>query len=84
MQAAHGELRAETGVLNERDLNDLAASIGQQPHAPWLRRRRDANGAEQIRVVDLERKVERLATPEEIERGVFYQSYDEYQKGKSA
>jgi hypothetical protein len=39
---------------------------------------------EQIRVVDLERRVERLATPDEIERGVFYESYDEYQKAKPA
>ena len=48
VQAAHEELRVETGVLNERDLNDLAASIEQKPRAPWLRRRRDANGTEQI------------------------------------
>jgi hypothetical protein len=39
---------------------------------------------EEIRVVDLERRIKRPATPEEIERGVFYGSYDEYQKGKAA
>jgi hypothetical protein len=84
VEAAYEEVRVEAGVLNERDLNDLAASIEQRPRAPWLRRRKDANGTEEIRVVDLERRVERLATPEEIERGVFYESYDEYQKGHAA
>jgi chromosome segregation ATPase len=83
VQAAHEELRVETGALNERDLNDLAASTEQRHPVPWLRRRRDADGTEQIRVVDLERRVERLATPDEIERGVFFENYDEY-KAKPA
>jgi hypothetical protein len=84
VEAAREEVRVEAGVLNERDFNDLGASTEQRHRAPWLRRRRDANGTEQIRVVDLERRVERLATPDEIERGVFYESYDEYQKAKPA
>jgi hypothetical protein len=51
---------------------------------PWLRRRTNASGTEEIRVVDLERGVERLATREEIEHGVFYESYDQYRNAKSA
>ena len=41
-------------------------------------------GAEIIRVVDLDRGVERPATPDEIERGVFYTSYENYKEGKVA
>lgn len=84
VEAAHEEVRVEAGVLNDRDFNDLTAPTEQRPRAPWLRRRKDANGMEEIRVVDLERKIERRATPEEIERGVFYKNYDEYQKGEAA
>ena len=47
-------------------------------------RARDDNGAEIIRVVDLDRGVERPATPDEIERGVFYTSYENYKEGKVA
>jgi hypothetical protein len=84
VEAALEEVRVEAGVLNERDFNDLPASMEQRPAAPWLRHRKDASGTEEIRGVDLERRVERLATAEEIERGVFYENYDEYQKGKAA
>jgi hypothetical protein len=82
--AAREEVRLEAGVLNERDFNELPPSTEQRPAAPWLRRRKDATGMEEVRVVDLEQRVERLATPEEIERGVFYESYEEYQEGKVA
>ena len=82
VEAALEEVRVEAGVLNERDFERLAVSRKPKQVAPWLRRRKDPNGTEQIRVVDLERRVERVATPEEIERGVFYESYDQYQKGK--
>jgi hypothetical protein len=37
-----------------------------------------------MRVVDLDRGVERLATPEEIERGVFYKNYEDYRKAQAA
>jgi len=57
----------------------------EQKHpAPWLRRHKDINGREEVRVVDLDRRTERLATPEEIERGVFYKDFDEYQQGRAA
>jgi hypothetical protein len=37
-----------------------------------------------IRVVDLDRRVERIAMPEEIEQGVFYKNFDDYKAGKAA
>jgi hypothetical protein len=84
VEAALEEVRFEAGVLNERDFNDLPPSTKQRPSAPWLRRRRNASGVEEIRVADLEQRVERRATRDEIERGVFYGSFDEYQKAKPA
>ena len=64
--------------------NELAAPVEAKQEAPWLRRWTDANGVEENRVVDLERRIERLATPEETEHGVFYSSYDEYKQRRVA
>ena len=38
---------------------------------------------DQVLVVDLDRRVERPATPEEAAEGVFYPNVDEYKRGKS-
>jgi hypothetical protein len=45
---------------------------------------KDISGREEIRVVDLARGIERLATPEEIENGVYYRDYDHFKEGKAA
>jgi hypothetical protein len=34
--------------------------------------------------MDFDRHVERLATPEEIERGIEYRDYDHYMEGRAA
>jgi hypothetical protein len=36
------------------------------------------NMASKVLVVDLEKRVERPATPEEIESGVYFKNYDDY------
>ena len=36
------------------------------------------DGAEVIRTVDLDQGVERVATPAEIESGIFYKDHDDY------
>ena len=51
---------------------------------PWLQRRKNSDGAEVINVVDLDRKVERPATPDEIESGIEYRDYDHFMEGKAA
>jgi len=50
-----------------------------------LRRRENKNssGEEEIRVVDLDRRREMLATPEEIEIGIEYRDYNHYMEGKA-
>jgi hypothetical protein len=84
VEAARDEVRLEVGIYDPAKFNELAAPIEAKHDAPWLRRRKDSNGAEEIRVVDLDRKVERPATPEEIETGIEYRDYDDYMKGKAA
>jgi hypothetical protein len=52
--------------------------------APWLKRSKGVSGADEIRVVDLDRGVERPATPEEISNGVEYRDYDHFKEGRAA
>ena len=82
MEGSRNEVRLEAGVADERQFNEMAAPIETKHDAPWLRPGRDETGAEIIRVVDLDRGVERPATPDEIERGVFYTDYEHYKEGK--
>jgi hypothetical protein len=84
VETGRDEVRLEVGVHDERKFNEMAATIEAKHDAPWLRRTKTSNGAEEIRVVDLERGVERLATPEEIERGIFYNDFEHYKGGKAA
>ena len=84
METGRDEVRLEVGVHDERKFNEMAAPIEAKHDAPWLRRGKNSNGAEEIRVVDLDRGVERPATPEEIERGIEYRDYDHFMEGKAA
>ena len=84
VETGRDEVRLEAGALDERKFNDLAAPIEAKHDAPWLRRSKTSNGAEEIRVVDLDRGVERPATPDEIERGVFYNDFEHYKEGMAA
>ncbi len=84
VEAARDEIRLEVGIHDPATFNELAAPIEAKHDAPWLRRRRDANGIEEIRVVDFDRGIERPATPEEAERGIFYASFEDYKQGKAS
>ena len=84
VETGRDEVRLEVGVHDERKFNEMAAPIEAKHDAPWLRRSKSSIGAEEIRVVDLDRGVERLATPDEIERGIFYNDFEHYKGGKAA
>jgi hypothetical protein len=84
VEAARDEVRLEVGIHDPAKFNELAAPIEAKHDAPWLRRSKNSSGAEEIRVVDLDRKIERPATPEEIESGIEYRDYDAYMKGTVA
>ena len=70
VEIGRDEVRLEVGVLDERKFNEMAAPIEAKHDAPWLKRSKGPNGAEEIRVVDLDRGVERPATT----RGDFQRS----------
>ena len=84
VEAARDEIRLEVGIQDPAKFNELAAPVEAQCAAPWLRRRKNSDGTEEINVVDLDRKVERPATPEEIESGIEYRDYDHFMEGKAA
>jgi hypothetical protein len=81
VEAGRVEIRLEAGVFDPHKFDQLAAPIEQKANAPWLRKRKllgESN--EQIYVVDRDRRVERPATSEEIENGVYAEDFDTYQK----
>jgi hypothetical protein len=84
VETGRDEVRLEVGVLDEREFNEMAAPVEAKHDAPWLKRSKGPNGAEEIRVVDLDRGVERPATPEEISNGVEYRDYDHFKEGRAA
>lgn len=84
VETGRDEVRLEVGVHDEHKFNEMAAPIEAKHDAPWLRRGKSSSGAEEIRVVDLDRGVERPATPDEIERGIEYRDYDHFKEGKAA
>jgi hypothetical protein len=79
VEIGRDEVRIEAGVMDTHEFDAMAAPIERQHKAPWLRKRGD-----EIRVVDLERKVERIASPEEIEAGVYYENAQAYDRGQAA
>ena len=80
VEAGRDEVRLETGIFDPHKFNELAAPIEANANAPWLRKRKFPGEDEQINVVDLDRRVERPATPEEIESGVYAENFNHYQK----
>ena len=83
VEAARDEVRIEVGIHDVAKFNQLAAPIEQRHSAPWLRRRKDSSGAEQIVVVDLDKRIERPATLDEIEQGIYYRNFDDFTQGKA-
>ena len=81
VETGRDEVRLEAGI-DERKFNEMAAPIEAKHDAPWLRKA-TRDGVETILVVDLEKRVGRIATPEEIETGIYYRDYDHYKEGKA-
>jgi hypothetical protein len=78
IEAGRDEIRQEVGITDPAKFNEMARPIEAKQSAPWLRK--GAGG--EIRVVDLEKRVERVATPEEIESGVYYKNFEDYSNRK--
>jgi hypothetical protein len=80
IDASRFELMVEAKMFNRQQFDEMVAPMEAKFTAPWLRR----DGAGNVNVVDLERKVTRRATPEEADSGVFYNNYDDYLEGRAA
>jgi hypothetical protein len=76
--------RLDLEIYDPAVFNEMAAPIEKREAAPWLQKHKDAAGNDEIRVVDLERSIARIATPEEIETGIFYRDFADYQQQRSA
>jgi hypothetical protein len=83
VEAGRDEIRLEAGVFDPHKFDQLAAPIEQKVSAPWLKKFREGD-------VDVVRKIEipegqkfgsaPLATPEDIENGVFADDAETYRK----
>ncbi len=78
------KLRVEVGIYDVAKFDELAAPIEAKHSAPWLRKKQLADGVEEVHVVDLEQRLERPATPQEMEEGIVAQTIDEYNQRKTA
>jgi hypothetical protein len=84
VEIAREEVRMETAMFDAHKFNQLAAPVEAKAAAPWLRKYRE-NGADVIRKIELPAEGQKhgsapLATPEEIERGVYADDIEEYRK----
>lgn len=79
-EASRDGVRKETDV-DQKTFDELAAAIEAKQAVPWLRRR---PGSDELRVVDLERGIERLPTPEEEANGIEANSLEEFNARKIA
>jgi hypothetical protein len=83
VEVERDEVRLECGIQDIAKFNELAAPIESKQPPPWLRKHIE-NGEEVVRVVDPERGIARRATSAEIEHGLFFKDYAEYQAGMAA
>jgi hypothetical protein len=75
VETGRDEVRRIVGGITQQEFDAAAAHIEAKHSVPWLRKR-DGN----VHVVDLERRVERHPTDEELATGIFANTHDEYLK----
>jgi hypothetical protein len=78
-EAARDEVRTEIGGLTAADFDTLAQPIESRITAPWLRKFKESDGKEVVRViVPGKNHSPQIATPEQLETGIFFKDFDEY------
>jgi hypothetical protein len=73
VETGRDEMRLEVGAHDKREFERQAAEIEAQHRPVWLRKK-----GELTKVVDLDRGIERDATPADLENGAFYADHDQY------
>ena len=83
VEAGREEIRLESGVFDPHKFNELAAPAEAKANAPWLKKFRE-NGTDVVRRIEIPEGQKTgsapLATPEDIERGVFADDAETYRK----
>jgi hypothetical protein len=83
VETGREEVRLETGVFDPHKFNELAAPVEAKANAPWLKKFRE-NGVDVVRKIDVpegqKTGLAPLATPEEIENGVFADDPETYRR----
>jgi hypothetical protein len=78
VETGRDEVRLEVGGIDKQKFDALAAPIEAKHAAPWLRRR----GTE-VHVVDLEQRVERKPTDEELATGILANTHADFLKAQA-
>jgi hypothetical protein len=84
VNVARNDLKAHSGFEQQSAFEEFVKPIEARQGAPWLQRYKPLLGDEEIRVVDLEANVARIATPDQIRDGKFYKDYEEYRADRGA
>jgi hypothetical protein len=83
VEMARDEIRLESGIFDPRHFNQLAAPVEAKTNAPWLKKFREG-GVEVVRKIEIgegqKTGTAPLATPEDIERGVFADNAETYRR----
>lgn len=79
IEIGRDEIRQEVGITDPVQFNAMAEPYEAKAAAPWLRKR-----GQDVKVVDLERGIERPATDDEQKHGVFYPDAESYERGRAA
>jgi len=83
VETARDEVRLEAKVFDPHKFNQLAAPAEAKANAPWLKKFRE-NGTDVVRRIEIPEGQKTgsapLATPEDIERGVFADDAETYRK----
>jgi hypothetical protein len=83
VEAGRDEIRLEAGVFDPHKFDQLAAPIEQKVNAPWLKKFREG-GKDVVRKIEIAEGQKTgsapLATPEDIENGVFADDPETYRK----
>jgi hypothetical protein len=83
VETGRDEIRLESGIFDPHKFNQLAAPVEAKTNAPWLKKFRE-NGVDVVRKIEIPEGQKTgsapLATPEDIQNGVFSDDPETYRK----
>jgi hypothetical protein len=83
LTVAKQDLARSSGLL-EHEFEKVATEVNAKKAAPWLRRTTDIEGNAMVVVVPLKGGSGRIAGPEDLREGKYYQNLAEYQADRAA